>query len=247
MEDDIRDDELCDMMMNLSARLWSLQEPLLAKRESGTSVSRFIAPRLIVPGNGDHRRISDERRISEQETRIVLCQMLDQKNSWHYSVETPTIFKFKFKGITKELSARTDMTLYGEDERRLLDIEFKQGNPPGPSIDKDIWKLLKEGRKGVWFHILKNTDHQTFLFLFEKIRNSFSERIEHAGGNPRTLLFVLCVLAPTEPTRRVAYHSLIRLGDPTTNCREDFTKLFSVSESMPRIEDGWNRVYPEDK
>ncbi len=72
----------------------------------------------VVPDNGDQRRISDERRISEQEARIVFCQMLDQKNSWHYSVETPTIFKFQFKGITRELSARTDMALYGEDESR---------------------------------------------------------------------------------------------------------------------------------
>src|SRR5690242_20259918 len=104
MEDDIRA-KLCDLMMELSRRLWSLQELRLPKREAGTSLPRLIAPRLKVGGNGG------QRRISEQEARIVLCQMLDQKNSWYYSVETPTILKYKFKGKIKELVARTDMTL----------------------------------------------------------------------------------------------------------------------------------------
>ncbi len=238
MEDSIRD-ELCDLMMELSRRLWSLQKPLLVKREAGTSLSRLLAPRLKVPGNGD------QRRISEQEARIVLCQMLDQKNSSfsYYSVETPTNGKFQFKG-KRGLRARTDMTLYSEDEKRLVDIEFKEGNPPVPSIDKDIWKLLKEGRNGVWFHILKNTDHQTFSFLFKKIRESFCEHAKDAGANSRTLAFAICVLAPENPSLRVTYESLIELGDTEANWMEKVARLFAENEAMPRRQDGW-RVWQE--
>ncbi|MGO9268501.1 MAG: hypothetical protein ACLQBA_27045 [Candidatus Binataceae bacterium] len=239
MDGNIRD-EVCDLMMQLSRSLWSLQQPLLAKHEAGMSLARLIAPRRQVLSNGY------QRRISEQEARIVLCHMLDQKESSfsYYSVETPTNGKYQFKGKT-ELSARTDMTLYSDDEKRLVDIEFKKGNPPEPSIDKDIWKLLKEGRDSAWFHILKNADAQTFSLLFKKIRGSFSKRVKHASGNRRTLWFVLCVLAPTDSARRVAYYNSIRLGDPTADCEEDVARLFS--ESMLRPEDGWHQVYPENR
>jgi len=45
MEDDIRD-ELCDLMMELSRRLWSLQELLLARPEPD------LLPRTVIIGHG---------------------------------------------------------------------------------------------------------------------------------------------------------------------------------------------------
>jgi hypothetical protein len=171
--------------------------------------------------------------------------MLDQKNSWYYSVETPTVLKFRFKGKIRKLAARTDMTLYTKDEERLVDIEFKQGNSPAPDIDKEIRKLLKEGRDGIWFHLLKNTDHRTFSLLFKRIRESLDQRIEeslnqraeNADVNRRALAFAICVLAPEDPSLGVMYQGLIELGD--SNWKEKIARLFVENESMPRREDGW--------
>lgn len=229
--------QLSDLRLKLAHRLWSLQEGSLA------GLADALPSHLIAPGD------SNEARISEQEARIVLSQILDSSYPWYYSVETPTVSTYKFSG-KKKLRARSDMTLYSQPGARLIDIEFKEGNPHPSSIEKDICKLLREGRDGMWFHILRNTDHHTFSFLFEKIKKSLVKNANYANNRAtdsygdRALTFAICVLAPENPSLRVMYEGSIELGNQQTSFADQVARLFAEKEQMPSEEDGWTRVFP---
>ena len=103
-------------------------------------------------------------RTSEQELKQSFLAHLHNNidyfrgsdSSIKYSVETPTIEKYKFKNseipkVDKEgTSARIDMTIYSsyfEDRHQYIinsHIEFKQGNGTPKEITKDLLKLSNE-------------------------------------------------------------------------------------------------------
>lgn len=136
-----------------------------------------LGPRLVFPltrGN--------EVRISEQESKIIYCSVLNNTN-YYYSVETPTLEGFSFSG-NKELSARSDISLYTIDNERLskqVNVELKSGNPEIKSISKDIEKLIREKLLGNWVHTLESVRSNTLSTLFEKFIKSFFGGTDNKG------------------------------------------------------------------
>ncbi len=113
-------------------------------------------------------------RISEQEARVLYCNLLNQ-SSYYYSIETPTTMVYTQTGNTL-LSANTDLSLYeyvGNKFNKIVNIEFKGPNSNGESIRKDIEKIIIEGITGNWFHTISNIDGGTLPSLFDKFINSF--------------------------------------------------------------------------
>ncbi len=64
-----------------------------------------LVPRLIMPGLRD-----GSARISEQESRVLFCSLLDRTYGYFYSIETPTKEKYQFSG-KNPLSARSDLSI----------------------------------------------------------------------------------------------------------------------------------------
>lgn len=114
-----------------------------------------------------------QRRVSEQEARIVFCNLLFQKKI-PFSVETPTNEKHSFSG-GKEISARTDITLYDSArQKEVLHIELKAHNARQSSISKDFKKLTCEKIAGNWFHLFESQKKNTLPVLMEKFNKALS-------------------------------------------------------------------------
>lgn len=138
---------------------------------ANSEISGF-SPRLIFP------LLHNKLRISEQEARLVYCNILNNSN-YFYSIETPTIEKYQFSGISKS-TASSDLSIYSYDNKfnKVANVEFKSHNVEYKNIAKDIEKLLKEKILGNWFHILENCDSGTLGSLFVKFKNSLIEHID---------------------------------------------------------------------
>ena len=127
---------------------------------------------------------SGDLRISEQELRFAYSATLERKGifqPYFYSVETPTAEKYQFKGIVKDRSGSSDLSLYelsdGKKKEnkfiRVCNIECKAHNSDPKSIQKDIQKLVREKVVGAWGHLLVNQDSGTLRELLSKITKSF--------------------------------------------------------------------------
>jgi len=117
----------------------------------------------------------------------------------------PTYCKYCFKGKEKT-AARTDLAIFsslenGMDNKPLINIEFKEGQPTDSQIEKDWQKLISEPVKGVcFFHILQNRNSRTILRLLDKYENSYNEAIFH-HQNPihdKWIVFFLLILFKQE-------------------------------------------------
>ncbi len=106
---------------------------LIDRREMGRTVSESLwsayhkrsgRRKLIFPN-----RLDGTKRVSEQESKILITQLLEN-HGYYYSIETPTTKKYTQKGQSA-LSARVDVTVYGksDDEERHVNIELKSGTP----------------------------------------------------------------------------------------------------------------------
>ena len=140
-------------------------------------------------------------RVSEQEARFAFVEALCQ-GPFRYSVETPTDKLYQFTG-KKKLSAQTDLAVHDANGRcRICNVEFKEGgiSPSNESrisaIYKDVQKLLREPRWGLWFHLLESTDNSTitnFLCVMakqiSKVQCKFGKCVETPG-----LILHVCVL-----------------------------------------------------
>jgi len=150
-----------------------------------------LSPRLILP-----KRRSGEIRISEQESRILYCGLLNTLN-YYYSIETPTEDVYQQNGKTSQ-SASSDLSLYeydGKKFKKVANVEFKAHNPDKEQIRKDIEKIIKEGITGNWFHTLKNIDGGTLPSVFKKFIYSFKECSSLIGADKGvSILFCFCVL-----------------------------------------------------
>lgn len=159
-------------------------------------------------------------RISEQESRILFCNMLSNYN-YYYSIETPTREGYQLTG-KKEISALSDLSLYTykksksrdtvgnnkadnkkpDDSKynleKVANIEFKARQPHLKEIKKDIEKLLREKQIGNWFHTLKNIDRGSLPVLFKKFKdafNSFNSDDLKGQGIKKDILFCFCIIA----------------------------------------------------
>lgn len=149
-------------------------------------------PHLIFP-----KTRQEEVRVSEQESKILICRYLDNTPLLH-SVETPTLETYVQKGKTGQ-SARTDVTLYdgpNGEPRRLLNIELKAHNCTVESIRKDLEKLIREDTDGVWFHTLERADRGTFASLLPKFEAAFQTLRTHYASSKHDYVFAFCTLSP---------------------------------------------------
>lgn len=145
------------------------------------------SPRLILPTKRDLTS-----RISEQESRVLYCNIINSHYSYYFSIETPTIETYQQTGL-KAISALSDLSLYekvnGKVEK-IVNVEFKAHNVKEFCIYKDIEKLVREKITGNWFHTLKNADSGTLISLFQKFKNSFYK----FPDIPISIVFCFCVL-----------------------------------------------------
>lgn len=168
-------------------------------------------------------------RISEQEARFLMCNILN-KSDYFYSIETPTTNLYRFSG-KGERSAAMDLTLWqynGKKFERLVNIEFKAHNVAEENIRKDIEKLVKENICGNWFHFLKNIDSGTLPVLFEKFINSFhSLQNELNITLKKEIVFTFCVLEKK--------WACIKVLTPEDNIEEFFRLDYDISQNQIRI------------
>lgn len=182
-------------------------------------------PRLIFPF-----KRTDIVRVSEQESKVLLCQVLE-RSPWFYSVETPTRETYMQSGISA-LSARVDVTVYGSRSAadRILNVELKAGVPPTESFRKDFEKLVREAVNGLWFHTLERTTPKTFPRLLARMR----EAVGLLGGGPmaagHTLTLAVCLL-----DRKVLLSATITLG---ADLEDQLEALFGAASS------GWSIFGP---
>lgn len=155
--------DLFEINKRLSYDLWHL-------KNIGEEVNE-LSPNLILP----YKRIKKVARLSEQEAKIIFCNILDRLN-YFYSIETPTNKSYKQKGESAR-SANIDISLYSEliskEKRkisRVANIELKAHNPSLFSYKKDIEKLIRESLPGNWVHIFDGFQNHRKNY-FDKVKN----------------------------------------------------------------------------
>ena len=149
------------------------------QREVGGEKNNSPESRIIFP-----KKRGDKIRISEQELRFIFVEQLNKyirDNKWNvfYSVETPTLGRYSFKGkepIVDEIngqSASFDLVIHDNDYKRIALIEFKANNSDEYEHKKDFLKLSypeKEGKENdVFFiEIVDGATSETFRSLSNK-------------------------------------------------------------------------------
>lgn len=150
-------------------------------------------------GGGDEKLIfpnkvqakGDIRRISEQELRFLFVEEFKKTYpELFYSIETPTVDKYKFGKILKNIavskngqSALLDMCVFENSNnhyQRVFNIEFKHKNASIDKVGKDILKLINEEKNGAFIHLLNNTNSGTLCNeketgVFNKLYKSFTK------------------------------------------------------------------------
>ena len=138
-------------------------------------------------------------RVSEQEAKQLLIGKLND-TSFSFSVETPTLHNYSFKGKGRR-NAMTNLTLYTPDGNRFLNMEFKAHNTSTKRINrkhinKDIQKLVLEDVNGFWFHTLRAASKTSIETLWQTIRHELRTVTQQEAGNfkPKYITFHCCVL-----------------------------------------------------
>ena len=178
--------DLIEINRRLSYDLWNVS--FFGDKPSG------LSPRLIFPKKRKKdKKGEDIKRISEQEARILYCNILNNLN-YFYSIETPTENPYQQSGKTG-VSALSDLSIYHYANggfKKEVNVEFKARNPATKNIVKDIEKIIKEKIDGNWFHILKNIDKGTLPSVFDKFIFSLKEHSNK--GSKISILFCICIL-----------------------------------------------------
>ena len=146
-------------------------------------------PRLIFPF-----KRSDLVRVSEQESKILLCQLLESTR-YFYTIETPTREKYRQTGVVGQ-SALTDVTLYGSRSAsdRILNVELKSGTANLEAFRKDFEKLPREGVDALWFHTLERANSRTLKTIFTRMIDAMDLVSEDAATAHHSLTIALCLL-----------------------------------------------------
>ena len=146
-----------------------------------------------IKGKGSGSRIifpmkrGTETRISEQELRFIFVEQLNKEieGMWdiYYSVETPTMDTYYFKGDNPGRkddgqSANFDLVIHDSNFKRIALIEFKANNPVEHEYKKDFSKLNNEkegdGLLRYFIEIVKTFDNGTCKNIHEKIQGNES-------------------------------------------------------------------------
>ncbi len=198
----ISENELKEICFSVGEKLSILQD-----EKNGIITENNL--RLIYPRkkNPSKEAIS---RISEQETRVLFCQKLEDKKfkDIYYSIETPTSNKYKIKLETPVLkggqSGSIDTTIFsreGKSFTREINIEFKHKNASVHAIGKDLLKLMHEPPSGLFFHTLKSMNRGTLSnkdatgVLDKYIEKTMTHKDKWESiDNNKFILFVICIL-----------------------------------------------------
>ena len=168
---------------NIINRSYNILQKVYENQQEKTAVK-------IVPDNGSRilfpKYRNGETRFSEQELRIIFIEQLNieiKEHKWdvYYSVETPTQYRYKFKGEETPLvfkdekkgrSAQFDLVIHDNKFNRIALIEFKANNASVAHHNKDFLKLEEEGSNSVFTYFLevvKSSDAGTKNSLNQKI------------------------------------------------------------------------------
>lgn len=145
--------------------------------------SRIIFPKY---SNG-------QLRISEQELRFVFVEQLNREinDKWlvYYSVETPTISKYRLSGKdapkpdNSGRSANFDLVIHDENYNRIALIEFKANNADRHDHNKDFKKLSNKEENPnkialkYFIELVESSNDATFRSLWSKTSNFEDEGI----------------------------------------------------------------------
>lgn len=158
------------------------------EKTGGRSSEQLIFPQKV---QAKGTKLKD--RVSEQELRLLFIEEFKKANKdLFYSIETPTVDKFKvgkeYKSIKTDnegQSASLDMCVFERNSNkyeRLLNIEFKHKNASLKKIGKDVLKLMQEKQNGVFIYLLENTNSGTLRNVsktregvFDKLYKSFTD------------------------------------------------------------------------
>jgi len=138
--------------------------------------------RIVFPKYSD-----GETRLSEQELRFIFAETFNKYCAsyhldWYYSVETPTVYKYKFsdkgnkiepmRDDEKGQSAMVDLAIHDAELNRIALIEFKALNPDKLCFIKDFVKLENEPDVLTYFIMyVKSYDKDTIESLKSKVDN----------------------------------------------------------------------------
>lgn len=205
-------DDLLEINKKLASVLWNTK----SRNESPT----VLSPKLIWPtiDNNDDTK----ERVSEKESRVLYCNILNTSNYYYYSVETPTKEKYVQKGQSRT-RARMDLTLYKFNDNRfkpVANIEFKAGTHSPENIGWSIEKLVREALPSNWFHTFQNVDSRTLPNLFRAFAGSFKTFSDILNKTQVSILFSICVLR-----KKIAFLKQFSY-DPTKGNLEDFLNDF---------------------
>ncbi|MCB5245218.1 MAG: hypothetical protein WC179_03850 [Candidatus Cloacimonadaceae bacterium] len=101
------------------------------------------------------------KRVSEQELRQCFIEVI-KGSEFFYSVETPTIFKYRKTGSI-EKSGNLDLCLYSIENSEIVRevcIEFKAHNMEA-SYYFDLYKTTRESGNNLYYHLLSSMNNGT--------------------------------------------------------------------------------------
>ena len=150
-----------------------IQEVFEKQKECGGIHNENPQSRIIFP-----RKRTELVRISEQELRFIFVEQLNKEihEGWdvYYSVETPTLDKYKFKDVdpcvaSNGQSASFDLVIHDKAYHRIALVEFKANNADQHEHKKDFVKLDNpmegDGIERFFIEIVKGTDSETISNL----------------------------------------------------------------------------------
>ena len=177
------------------------------EKAGGSSNEQLIFPQKV---QAKGTKLKD--RISEQELRLLFIEEFRKENEdLFYSIETPTVDKFKvgkeyktIKTDSEGQSASLDMCVFERNSNkyeRLLNIEFKHKNASIKKIGKDVLKLMQEKQNGVFIYLLENTNRGTLCNesenragVFNKLYKSFTDFKDNWSNENKSIQLIILSL-----------------------------------------------------
>ena len=175
------------------------------EKDGGCSIEQLIFPRKIQANGAKYIN-----RISEQELRFLFIKEFKKAYpELFYSIETPTVSKFKFGKVYDTIkfdedgqSGSLDMCIFERNSNtynRILNIEFKHKNGNIGKTGKDILKLIQEKQDGAFIHLLDNTNNGTLCNkgktgVLNKLHKSFSDFQSNWNNIDKSVLMIIISL-----------------------------------------------------
>lgn len=171
--------------------------PYIGSIDSNMNQSKLVFPKM----DGIH---VSRKRVSEQEARILFIKQFEKYGDGFYSIESPTLAKYKFSVQAKGMrSGNNDVCIYGIDGNRKHLVEFKALNPDQQSFNKDFDKLMNdaEGLTNFFVHVITNSNRRTFPSIEKKYKNANNYAIKKKHNGQSQLIIYLCDMGEKNITK----------------------------------------------